>query len=145
MRIYGIVAIVIGLAASACLFGCQNAKEKITEKAKQKVQEKTGFDVRDITPAELDKMKSEPDVQLVDVRTATEIKLGGGIEGAINIPVNEIEKRIGELDKTKKVIVYCRSGSRSKVASGLLVKNGFKKVYNLTGGYLEYKKAKGGK
>ena len=51
------------------------------------------------------------------------------------IPVQEIEKRIGELKKfkDKKIIVYCRSGNRSRVATKILNENGFN-AYNLNGG-----------
>ena len=55
------------------------------------------------------------------------------------IPVQEIEKRISELKKfkNKKIIVYCRSGNRSRVATKILNKNGFN-AYNLNGGMNEW-------
>ena len=55
------------------------------------------------------------------------------------IPVQEIEKRIGELKKfkNKKIIVYCRSGNRSRVATKILNENGFN-AYNLNGGMTEW-------
>ncbi|RZN42787.1 MAG: hypothetical protein EFT35_01735 [Methanophagales archaeon ANME-1-THS] len=51
-----------------------------------------------------------------------------------NIPADELENRLGELDKTKKLIVYDRTGVRSKEASGVLVRHGYQQVYNLLGG-----------
>ena len=55
------------------------------------------------------------------------------------IPVQEIEKRIGELKKfkNKKIIVYCRSGNRSRIATKILNEDGFN-AYNLNGGMNEW-------
>jgi len=75
--------------------------------------------------------------QLIDVRTAEENKLGT-IEGALLIDVMKqdfVKRALSKLDKNKSVYVFCRSGVRSVKAANLLVKAGFKKVYNLKGGY----------
>ncbi|MDD3818556.1 MAG: rhodanese-like domain-containing protein [Actinomycetota bacterium] len=69
---------------------------------------------------------------ILDVRTAGEFK-EGYIEGAVNIPVSELESRLDELSRDKSIIVYCRSGSRSRSAADILVKNGFTHVYNMGG------------
>jgi rhodanese-related sulfurtransferase len=61
---------------------------------------------------------------LLDVRTPAEFK-SGHIDGAINIPVQELEKRISEVPKGAEVVVYCRSGARSSRAAGILNKNGY--------------------
>jgi rhodanese-related sulfurtransferase len=68
--------------------------------------------------------------------------LDGHIKGAVNIPIDELEKRLDELKRYKnfEIIVYCKSGTRSKRASEILVKNGFKRVYNLSGGIIQWKK-----
>ncbi|CUU10267.1 Rhodanese-related sulfurtransferase, partial [Candidatus Kryptobacter tengchongensis] len=78
---------------------------------------------------------------LLDVRTKEEFS-EEHIKNALNIPVQELEKRLDELKKYKnfEIIVYCRSGARSRRASEILVKNGFKFVYNLSGGIIEWKK-----
>ena len=70
----------------------------------------------------------------LDVRTAEEHKIKS-IPDTDCIPVQEIEKRIVELDKyrDKKIIVYCRSGNRSGTATKILNENGFK-AYNMLGG-----------
>tara|TARA_Y100001970_G_scaffold96996_1_gene122064 strand:- start:557 stop:925 length:369 start_codon:yes stop_codon:yes gene_type:complete len=74
----------------------------------------------------------------LDVRTEIEHD-NKSIPNTECIPVQEIEKRIGELKtfKDKKIIVYCRSGNRSKVATKILNKNGFN-AYNLNGGMNEW-------
>jgi phage shock protein E len=70
--------------------------------------------------------------QLVDVRSPSEYA-SGHIEGAVNIPVQELPARVGELgrDKARPIVLYCRSGSRSAHAKRLLEQAGFAKVANL--------------
>jgi len=64
----------------------------------------------------------------VDVRSADEFA-EGHIEGAINIPVDDIAARTAELgDKTQPVVVYCRSGKRAARAAATLREAGFTKV-----------------
>lgn len=72
---------------------------------------------------------------LLDVRTPEEYN-SGHLKGAINYDYNgaDFEKQISSIDKTKKVYVYCQRGGRSAGASEALSKNGFKSVFNLTGG-----------
>lgn len=74
---------------------------------------------------------------ILDVRTLGEIRRGD-IEGAINIPVDELRERIDELDKSKEYVVSCAVGIRAHTASRILMQNGFKNVKNLAGGYTTY-------
>ncbi len=74
---------------------------------------------------------------LLDVRTPEEYSLGA-IEGAVNIPVDELRGRFSELPKDKKIIVYCAVGLRGYLACRILVQNEFKNVVNLSGGYKTY-------
>lgn len=74
---------------------------------------------------------------LLDVRTKEEVDLGA-IKGSIHIEVDELRDRLGELDKSKKYIIYCAVGIRGYIALRILKENGFKDVYNLTGGYSTY-------
>lgn len=76
---------------------------------------------------------------LVDVRTPAEYTLGH-IEGAVNIPVDDLRSRLGELDKTKPLYIYCQSGQRSYLAGRILAGNGFD-VSHLAGGYRLYSSA----
>ena len=77
---------------------------------------------------------SNPEVQLVDVRTAEEYA-EGHIVGAINIDVQspDFAEKISVLDKSRRVAVYCRSGRRSKMAAEQLTAAGYK-VIDLDGG-----------
>ena len=87
-------------------------------------------------------MSSDSNLILIDVRNPYELedKSLGHIEGVINIPVQELEARLSELDefKDKDIAVICRSGRRSGIATDLLVKNGFNAV-NVLGGMIQYR------
>lgn len=75
-------------------------------------------------------------VTLLDVRTPMEYSRGY-VDGFINIPVDDLRERIGELDKTKPVYVICQSGLRSYLVCRILAGNGFD-VYNFAGGFRFY-------
>ena len=70
---------------------------------------------------------------VLDVRTVQEFDRGH-IEGAINIPVDELQDRLEELDRSDDILVYCKSGIRSSQAVKILAENGFSMVYNMLGG-----------
>lgn len=76
---------------------------------------------------------SEEDSILVDVRTKVEFD-NGHLEGAVNIPVDDLREKFGELDKNKTILEYCQVGLRGYIADRILTQNGFK-VLNVTGGY----------
>ncbi|MDP4097106.1 FAD-dependent oxidoreductase [Paenibacillus sp. P96] len=75
-------------------------------------------------------------VTLVDVRTEIEY-MNGHIEGAVNIPVDDLRSRVSELDASKEIWVYCQVGLRGYTASRILAQKGLR-VKNLTGGYKTY-------
>lgn len=81
-------------------------------------------------------------VTLLDVRTQEEVEMGT-IAGSLNIPVDELRGRIGEVPKGKPVYVFCQVGLRGYVAARMLAQHGYD-VYNLSGGYKTYMAAKGG-
>lgn len=85
---------------------------------------------------DVDNLINDGGVTLLDARTQTEYSRGH-IEGFINIPVDSLRERIGELDKNKPVYVMCQSGLRSYIASRILVGNGFD-AYNFAGGFRFY-------
>ena len=90
---------------------------------------------RGITPAQATALINRDDAVVVDVREAGEFAAGHLIN-ARHIPLAELEKRIGELEKfkDKPVILNCQSGSRSGAACTILRKAGFTSVHNLEGG-----------
>ena len=83
------------------------------------------------------------DVQLIDVRTPEEFK-EGHVDGALNIDYYSqgFETQFSKLDKEKPVYLYCRSGFRSNESAKKLAKMGFKTLYDLEGGFLNYNKNK---
>jgi NADPH-dependent 2,4-dienoyl-CoA reductase/sulfur reductase-like enzyme/rhodanese-related sulfurtransferase len=74
---------------------------------------------------------------LVDVRTPTEFA-AGNIPGAVNIPVDELRARLGDLPRDKPIALYCQVGQRGYLATRILLQSGFQAV-NLGGGYKTYK------
>ena len=77
---------------------------------------------------------------LVDVREPVE-HAEDHIDGAKLIPLGQLEKRIGEIDRNAQVVVMCRSGKRGMEALGKLEGLGFHDVKNLEGGILAWKEA----
>ena len=75
------------------------------------------------------------DGQLIDVREPHEL-VKGTLPGAVNIPLGELPDRLDELDRTRRVVLLCRSGGRSTMAAELLTASGFDDVVNLAGGML---------
>lgn len=78
-------------------------------------------------------IETNADVIVLDVRTLEEFN-EGHIPNALLYPVQELDQRWNELDKSKTYLIVCRSGNRSQTASDILIKNGFKHVYNTSGG-----------
>ena len=90
-----------------------------------------------ITPTELkQRIDRKDNIFVLDVREPYEYQIAN--LGATLIPLGELPKRTGELDKNAEIIVHCRSGARSQKAAELLAQNGFKKVANLAGGILRW-------
>jgi rhodanese-related sulfurtransferase len=78
--------------------------------------------------------KIEKEDLLVDVRSATEVA-NGTIPGAMNIPVDELRDRLGELPKNKNIYIFCQVGLRGYLAQRILLQNGYETVKNISGGY----------
>jgi len=74
---------------------------------------------------------------LVDVRTPAEFEIGT-IEGAVNIPVDDIRGRMSEILKDKEIIIFCKVGLRGYIACRILMQSGYNNVKNLSGGYITY-------
>ena len=75
-------------------------------------------------------------VMLLDTRTPLEYARGHA-EGFVNIPLDDLRGRLGELDRAKPVYVMCQSGLRSYLACRILTQNGYD-CYNFSGGYRFY-------
>ncbi|MDO4708161.1 MAG: rhodanese-like domain-containing protein [Porphyromonadaceae bacterium] len=66
---------------------------------------------------------------LVDVRSQGEFA-EGSVQGAVNIPLDEIENRIEEFEDKERIVVFCRSGNRSSQAKNILERHGITNVLN---------------
>ena len=77
-----------------------------------------------------DLIQGEPEMVILDVRTPSEYE-DAHIEGAINIPGEEIVDRLNELSANDVILVYCRTGNRSGTAVGIMEKNGYSKIYHM--------------
>jgi len=94
-----------------------------------------------LTPGELrDALAQDKDLQLIDVRSPGEFG-GGHLQGAKNIPLDQIAARLGELNKDKSLVVYCRSGHRSAMALNRLRSAGFRLAKHMGGGIMAWQGA----
>ena len=90
-----------------------------------------------VSQTEFKKLMKNPSAQIVDVRTSKEVA-EGKIAGSRNIDyfsASFLATAEKKLDKNKPVMVYCAAGGRSASAAKDLKKAGFKKVYDLEGGF----------
>jgi NADPH-dependent 2,4-dienoyl-CoA reductase/sulfur reductase-like enzyme/peroxiredoxin family protein/rhodanese-related sulfurtransferase/TusA-related sulfurtransferase len=78
---------------------------------------------------------------LLDVRSPEEVE-AGTIPGAVNVPVDEIRERLGELPRDREILAFCQVGLRGYLACRILSQHGFP-CRNLTGGYKTYQAAVG--
>lgn len=74
---------------------------------------------------------------LLDVRSRGEVQ-HGTIEGAVNIPVDELRQRIDELPRDRRIVIFCAVGLRGNRALQILKGHGFTQLLNLSGGYILY-------
>ena len=99
----------------------------------KKIKQETAKEIMDTRPC-----------LILDVRTEDEFALGH-VENSICIPVDDLDKRLGELpDKEQTILVCCRSGKSSKLAAEYLDRQGYENVYDFGGlvywryGYVEW-------
>jgi rhodanese-related sulfurtransferase len=88
--------------------------------------EEQGTEPREVSREEARKLLDEG-ARLIDVRADHEWE-AGRIAGAEHVPLPELPQRIGELDKDQPVVVYCRGGNRSSMATAALADAGFDAV-----------------
>ena len=77
---------------------------------------------------------------LVDVRERTEWN-EARIPGAVHIPLGELARRTGELDATRPVVTFCRSGNRSEAAVQILQRAGYADASSMAGGIVAWARA----
>lgn len=102
-----------------------------------------------LKPQEVDEMIEQEDVVFVDVRSNYESNVGY-FKNAIRLDIDnfrDFPAQLKQLEhlKDKKIVTYCTGGIKCEKASGFLLKNGFKHVYQVDGGIVKYAKETGGK
>lgn len=123
-----VAILMLGLAASGC-----STEETAAPSATGTAATGT-YETVDVQTA-YDALSSNEDAQLLDVREPEEWAETGVPEGAVLIPLGDVEARAdAELAAGQPVYVICRSGNRSRTASESLVGLGFTEVYNVDGG-----------
>jgi len=94
---------------------------------------------RELTASDASDMIQRQDPLILDVRTDLEYK-NGHLKDAMLIPVQELQRRVGELDtyREREILVYCATGNRSTVASKILIDHGYENVFNLRHGIVDW-------
>lgn len=111
--------------------------------------EKTNVTVEDLTLKEVcDRIEANPKLVLLDVRSRGEFAGSrhgtyGHFKNAINVNIDDLESRVGELEKYKndEIIVYCSHSQRSPRATYFLLTQGFTNVKNMAGGVSTFRRA----
>jgi len=94
--------------------------------------------VREISPVDFASgAAATPAPLLLDVREAWELEIAR-LPGAVHIPMPEVPGRLAEIDRSRNVVVMCRSGGRSLKVAQFLEAQGYPSVANLTGGILAW-------
>lgn len=87
----------------------------------------------DVSVTEALRLWQTKEAVLIDIRTPLEYR-DGHIPGVANIPLDELERRMNEVPKDRKVVLICRTGSRSAEGTKMLRSKGMANVFNSTGG-----------
>ena len=85
-------------------------------------------------------LMDDDELIIIDVREEKERK-AGFLSNDLNIPMGQVKAQMDSLDKSKNILVYCKSGTRSDRIADILSKNDFQKVSSLKGGFNAWLKA----
>jgi len=85
-------------------------------------------------------LMDDDELIIIDVREEKERK-AGFLTNDLNIPMGQVKAKMDSLDKSKNILVYCKSGTRSDRIADILSKNDFQKVSSLKGGFNAWLKA----
>jgi hydroxyacylglutathione hydrolase len=108
--------------------------------------DKAGERVSTVAQMPVDELRHQieeiPNLQLIDVRRPTEFA-NGHIAKAISSPLSHLEEHVSDFNSNLLTAVICQSGFRSSAATSILVKHGFKYVFNIVGGMTAWDNASG--
>ncbi len=92
---------------------------------------------QNIDANELDALREQQDIVLIDVRTEAEVARGI-IAGARHIPLSSLPQHVTSLADSSAIVIYCQSGGRSAQACSYLAQQGLANMHNLSGGILAW-------
>jgi rhodanese-related sulfurtransferase len=148
MRKSIVILVFTTLLFSACQDTKQNnntQNETETKSGGEEVKSEQPKVISEILSPEkfIEKFKSIPGAQMVDVRTTEEVAKGK-VENALNIDIysKKFDEEISKLDKSKAIFVYCKGGTRSAEAANKCKELGFKEIYDMEGGWDKYSSEK---
>ncbi len=132
------IFVILILAATFATASCSTQKTAIDP---PKAETETASAINQVAPEQAETALADPKIQFVDVRTAEEYA-GGHAKNAVNMPLDNFKESLAKLNTNEPVYVICQTGRRSQKAAEMLEQNGFKKVYNITGGTSAWSDAK---
>ncbi len=97
--------------------------------------------VAEVNVQEAYRRMQEENAVLLDVREANELR-EAAVPGALHIPLGQLAQKGSTLPKDRDLLVLCRSGNRSSLATEMLQKNGFERAANVTGGIIAWHQAR---
>lgn len=138
------IAILVSLFSIACQEGAAPEQQAAAAASEERAATEKERNYTTIGVDDFMAMQADFEGILLDVRTPEEIK-GGMIPGAVHIDINDpqFEDKIRTLDMSREIVAYCKVGGRSARASERLRLLDFPEVYNMMGGFDDWK-AKGG-
>ena len=130
-----LLSISIGVFVLISSVSCQNASKSAPQSATQTIADLSIVDFQK-------KLSADNTAIILDVRTPAEYAKGHlANAAAINFFDTDFKEKVGKLDKTKAVYVYCAAGGRSAKALKILQELGFKTAYNMLGGFTGWQAA----
>jgi len=135
-----IALLTIGMMAAGCGGAAPEAEAPAAAEAPHQAPVEVA-DATEMDPAAVKaKLDAGEEVFLLDVRRPEELEEHGMIEGAVNIPIDELEARLAEVPKDKAIVTYCMRGGRASRAAETLREAGYDKPIEF-GGITAWKEA----
>jgi len=131
-----LIVLVFAIGVSVA-FSCNSSSSQAQAES---VELQEGLITKNVSAAEFKGLIAErADAILLDVRTSNEVAQGA-IKNAVNVDFYDgsFKAELDKLDKSKPVLIYCRSGRRSGIAMSKMRELGFSEIYNLQGGIIEW-------
>ena len=100
----------------------------------ESVESQATMTIEQVPAADWRRWTDDHSATILDVREPHEWSATGVLPGSTLISLGALPRSLGDIDANQPVLVVCRAGNRSQVAAGMLIRSGFSKVANLSGG-----------